>query len=97
MSLPLPKTSPLKAAYHCSTKFSLAAILSVLVVSSGLHQTLTLSVPRKLIMRNNFPIFFSVSAMSVSSLFQLVPCITLWHSFIIGYIYWELKFSSKNT
>lgn len=31
-----------------------------------------------------FPIFLSVSAISVSSHFQLVPCITMQHSFIIG-------------
>lgn len=48
------------AEYHCSTKFSLAAIVLILFVSSALHQTLTLSILWSLIMRYNFPIFLSV-------------------------------------
>lgn len=78
------------AEYHCSTNFSLAAILLTLFVSSALHQTLTLSVPWRLIMGYIFPIFLSVSAVSVSSHFQLVPGIILQHSFIIGYTYCNL-------
>lgn len=64
------------AEYHHIAKFSSAAILLTLFVSSALHQALTLSVPWRLIMGYIFPIFLSVSAMSVptSSWFLVSLC-----------------------